>query len=243
MKPFLSIIIPAYNESKRLPLTLIDIDKRLSERDYSYEIIVVNDGSIDSTAEMTNRLSKIVKNLRLIDNTENRGKGAVVRQGMLAARGNLRLFTDSDNSTSIDQFDNMVPFFPAGGGSAFGGKDSYDIVIGSRAIKGAHLKPPQPIHKQLLGKLGNLIIQAFLLKGFKDTQCGFKCFSEEAAERVFRKTKIDRWGFDIEAIVLAKLLGFRIKEIPVRWVNDPRSTVGWNGYFSTLLAVVKIKIW
>lgn len=233
MKPFLSVIIPAYNESKRLPLTLIDIDKRLSERDYSYEIIVVNDGSIDSTAEMTNRLSRIVKNLRLIDNTENRGKGAVVRQGMLSARGSLRLFTDADNSTSIDQFDNMVPFF----------KEGFDVVIGSRAMRGSHLEPPQAWYKQLLGKFGNLIIQVLLLKGFKDTQCGFKCFEGGAAEKVFRKTKIDRWGFDVEALVLAKLLGFRIKEIPVRWVNSFFSTVGWKGYLSTLIDVVKIKIW
>ena len=184
MKPFLSIIIPAYNEAKRVPLTLIDIDKRLSERDYSYEIIVVSDGSIDSTAEIVNRLSKIIKNLRLIDNSENHGKGWVVRQGMLSAKGNWRLFTDADNSTSIDQFDQMVPFFSAGGGSAFGRKDSYDIVIGSRAIKGARLEPPQPFLKRILGKLGNLIIQIMLLKGFKDTQCGFKVFSEEDRKSV-----------------------------------------------------------
>lgn len=233
MKPFLSVIIPAYNESKRIPLTLIDIDKRLSERDYSYEIIVVNDGSVDSTAEIVNRFSKIVKNLRLIDNTENRGKGAVVRQGMLSARGSLRLFTDADNSTSIDQFDGMVPFF----------KEGFDVVIGSRALKNSRLDPPQSVAKRLLGKFGNLIIQILLLKGFKDTQCGFKCFSEVAAEKVFRKTKIDRWGFDVEALVLAKNFGFLIKEIPVRWVNSFLSTVGWRGYFSTLLDVVKIKIW
>ncbi len=243
MRPFLSVVIPAYNESKRLPLTLINVDKNLSARDYSYEIIVVNDGSTDSTADIVTRFSKIIKNLRLIDNMENHGKGWVVRQGMLSARGSWRLFMDADNSTTIDQFDAMVPFFSAGGGSAFGEKESFDVVIGSRALKGSRLEPPQPIIKRLLGKFGNLIIQIIALKGFKDTQCGFKCFSEEATEAVFRRAKINRWGFDVEILLLAKMLGFTIKEIPVRWVNDARSSVGWRGYFSTLLDVVKIKIW
>ena len=110
MKPYLSVIIPAYNESKRLPLTLIDIDKKLSEANYSYEIIVVNDGSKDNTAEIVRRFSHLIKNLRLIDNKENHGKGWVVRQGMLEANGKIRLFMDADNSTSVDQFNNMVVF-------------------------------------------------------------------------------------------------------------------------------------
>src|SRR3989344_2275373 len=122
MNPFLSKIIPAYNEVKRLPLALIDIDRHLSEAEYSYEIIVVNDGSNDATAETVNRFSHLIKNLRLIDNQENHGKGWAVRQGMLSAKGNWRLFMDADNSTSIDHFNDMLPYFSAGGGSAFGGK-------------------------------------------------------------------------------------------------------------------------
>lgn len=242
-KPFLSVVIPAYNESKRLPLTLIDIDRRLSERDYEYEILVVNDGSRDETLDVAERFSHVIKNLRVIANKENHGKGWVVRQGMLAAKGNWRLFTDADNSTSIDQFDKMIPYFSSGGGSAYGGKESFDVVIGSRGIKGAELHPPQRWYKRILGKMGNLFIQVMVLWGIQDTQCGFKCFSEEATEKVFPLMKIDRWGFDVEALVLAKEMGFRIKEIPVKWVNDFRSKVSMGAYVSTLLEVVKIRWW
>jgi dolichyl-phosphate beta-glucosyltransferase len=140
---------------------------------------------------------------------------------------------DADNSTSVDQFDKMLPYF----------KEGYEVVIGSRAVKGAELRPPQNIFKRILGKAGNLFIQLMLLRGFWDTQCGFKCFTEEAASRIFKLARIDRWGFDVEALVLAKKMGYRIKEMPVRWVNDVRSTVGWKAYFSTLWDVIRIKWW
>ena len=243
MKPFLSVIIPAYNEAKRLPLTLLDIDRYLSAAEYSYEIIVVSDGSVDATNEIVTRFKGLIKNLRLIENQENHGKGWVVRQGMLEAKGNWRLFMDADNSTSVDQFNNMLPFFSAGGGSAFGEKDSYDVVIGSRAVKGAKLTPVQPFYRQIPGKIGNLIIQILVLRGIRDTQCGFKCFSELAAQKIFKLARINRWGFDVEALVLAKLNNFRIKEIPVIWANDMHSTVGFGAYVSTLFDVFKIRYW
>lgn len=231
MKPFLSVVIPAYNEAKRLPLTLIDVDRHLRKADYSYEIIVVNDGSKDSTAEIVSRFSNLMKGLKLIDNKENHGKGFVVRQGMLEAKGTLRLFMDADNSTSVDQFDKMLPYF----------KEGYDVVIGSRDIKGAELVPPQPFYKRMLGNIGNLIIQALLLPGIWDTQCGFKCFSEEAAVKIFSIAKISRWGFDVEALALAKRMNYRIKEIPVRWVNDPYSHVKFYSYLSALWDVLKVR--
>jgi len=233
MKPFLSVIIPAKNEAKRLPLTLVDIDRHLKQAEYSSEVIVISDGSTDATVEIVTRFSHLMKNLRLIANEKNRGKGFVVRQAMLEARGQYRLFMDADNSTSVDQFEKMLPYF----------KEGYDVVIGSRAVKGAKLEPPQPWYRQILGKGGNLIIQLLVAHGIHDTQCGFKCFSEEAAQKIFSVMKIDRWGFDVEAIVLARLFGYKIKEMPVRWVNDTRSTVGLNAYFSTLWDVVRIRIW
>ncbi len=233
MKPFLSVIIPAYNEAKRLPLTLVDIDKHLKESDFSSEIVVVSDGSKDETSEIVKRFGGIIKNLRLIDNKENHGKGWVVRQGMLEVKGNWRLFTDADNSTSITHFNKMMPYF----------KEGYDVIIGSRAIKGAKLMPAQPFYKRILGIFGNIFIQIVALGGIRDTQCGFKCFSEESAEKIFPLTKIDRWSFDVEALVLAKQLGFKIKEIPVTWVNDLHSAVKLSAYFSTLLEVVKIRVW
>ena len=232
-KPYLSIVIPAYNEAKRLPLTLIDVDKHLSEQEYSYEIIVVNDGSTDATAEIVNRFKPLIENLKLIDNKENRGKGAVVRQGMLAAKGNWRVFMDADNSTNIVEFNKMMPYMDEG----------YEAIIGSRWVKGAKRSPPQPFHKQILGRLGNLFIQTVVLRGTKDSQCGFKCFSEEAAERIFPLLKIDRWGFDIEALALAKAMGYKIKEMPVFWVNDTRTHVSSRAYLQVLMETMKIRWW
>jgi dolichyl-phosphate beta-glucosyltransferase len=232
MKPFLSIIIPAYNEAKRLPLTLADINKRLSAVDYSYEIIVVDDGSKDATVEIAKRFTHLIKNLKVIENKENHGKGWVVKQGMLQAQGKWRLFTDADNATSIDQFCKMIPYFP-----------DYQIIIGSRDIKGAKLMPPQPFYRRFLGNVGNLIIQILLLPGLWDTQCGFKCFSEEAALKIFSLMKINRWGFDVEALALGKKLGYKIKEIPVVWVNDPSSKVKPSAYLQMLGEVFKIRWW
>jgi glycosyltransferase involved in cell wall biosynthesis len=232
-KPFLSVIIPAYNEAKRLPLTLIDVDKHLDEQEYSYEILVINDGSTDETAEIVSRFMPLINNLRLIDNTENKGKGAVVRQGMLEAKGLWRLFMDADNSTSVVEFNKMISYFKSG----------YDVVIGSRDVRGARMLPAQPIHKRLFGRLGNLIIQLFLTRGIWDTQCGFKCFSEDAAQRIFSLTKIDRWGFDAEALALAKALGYKTKEIPIFWVNDIRSHVRFSDYLQVLFETVKVRWW
>lgn len=232
MKPYLSVIIPAYNEAKRLPLTLIDIDRHLRGVKYSYEIIVVNNNSTDATAEVVERFSHIIKNLKLL-NCKALGKGATVKRGLLEAKGEIRLFTDADNSTSIDQFNKMIPYF----------KEGYDVVFGSRDIKGAKMVPPQPWYKRFAGNVGNLIIQILLLPGIWDTQCGFKAFTEESAKKIFPLIKIERWGFDVEILTLAKLLGYKIKEIPVVWVNDPFSRVKLSSYFQVLLEVFKIKWW
>jgi len=242
MKPYLSVIIPAYNEAKRLPLTLIDIDRHLSKVDFSYEIIVINNNSTDATAEVVERFSHLIKNLKLI-NCKVPGKGAAVKKGMLEAKGEIRLFTDADNSTSIDQFSKMIPYFPARGGSAAGGKEDYDVVFGSRDIEGAKMVPPQPWYKRFAGDVGNLIIQILLLPGIWDTQCGFKAFTEEAARKIFPLLKTERWAFDVEILALAKKMGYKIKEIPVVWVNDPFSRIKASSYIQVLLEVFKIKWW
>ncbi len=233
MKPYLSIIIPAYNEYKRLPMTLTDVNKHLADFDFPCEVLVVDDGSKDATEDVVRRFSHLMQNLRLIDNKQNHGKGWVVRQGMLEAKGEIRLFMDADNSTSIDQFKNMIPYF----------KQGYDVVIGSRDVKGAKLVPPQPWYKRLAGNIGNLIIQILLLPGMWDTQCGFKAFTEEAAKKIFPLMKIDRWAFDVESLVLAKKLGYKIKEMPVTWVNSPESKVKLSGYVNFFSEVLKIKRW
>jgi len=237
IKPFLSVIIPAYNEAKKLPLTLVDIDKHLKKANFSYEILIVNDGSVDETAEVVERFSHIMENLKLI-NQKNTGKGGAVKHGMLEAKGQIRLFMDADNSTAIDQFNKMISYF-----SIKEGEKGYGVVIGSRDVKGAQLVPPQPWYKRLGGNVGNLIIQALLLPGIWDTQCGFKAFTAEATEKIFPLIKIKRWGFDVEILSLAKKFGYKIKEIPVVWVNNPLSKVKASDYLQVLWEVVKIRYW
>lgn len=230
---FLSVIIPVRNEVKRLPLTLIDIDRHLEAANFPYEIIVVDGDSTDGTPELVERFKDIVANLHLIRLETNEKKGGAVKSGILAAKGKYRLFTDADNSTSIEHFKRMQPYFEEG----------YDVVIGSRAVRGAELAPPQPLIRQIPGKLGNLFIQALLLRGIWDTQCGFKAFTEKAAMGIFPLQKINGWGFDVEVLALAKRLNFKIKEMPVTWVNDPISKVTPRAYLEVLLETVKIRYW
>lgn len=231
-QPFLSVIIPAHNESKRLPITLLDIDKRLSGVDYDYEILVVENGSKDNTAEIVRKMMPTIKGLRLME-LQIGSKGNAVRQGMLVAQGKYRLFMDADNATTVDHFEKMRPFFEEG----------YGVVICSRAHRESKLDPPQPIYRQIPGKIGNLIIQILVLPGVWDSQCGFKAFSAEAAEKIFKLSRIAGWGFDVEILALAKKFGFRIKEVPVHWVNDINSTVGMSAYITTLWDTVRIRWW
>ena len=229
----LSVIIPAYNEEKRIARTLEEIDKYLSKQAYDYEIIVVSDGSKDKTAEVARGLRAKIKNLKIIDNQENHGKGYVVRQGLLASQGDYRLFTDADNSTSVDQIEKMWPEFEKG----------YDVVIGSRDIKGAVLDPPQPFRRRILGNIFNLLTQFIIgLWGVWDTQCGFKGITKRAAESVLPEMTIDRWAFDPEILIVARKKGFKIKEVPVRWENDLSSKVKFSGMVKMFFELLQIRL-
>ena len=230
---YLSIIIPAYNEEKRLPKTLEAIDDYLRQQSYDYEIIVVNDGSKDRTAETIRGLTPVIKNLKLIDNKENQGKGAVVRQGMLEAIGDYRLFTDADNSTSVDQIEKMWIEF----------KNGYDIVIGSRDVKGAILDPPQPWLRQIILGEGFKLFRKIIVGiwGIEDTQCGFKCLTRKAAENIFPKCKIDRFAFDPEILIIGKKLGYEIKEMPIFWKNDIESKVKFKSMVKMGFDLLKIR--
>ena len=228
----LSVIIPAYNEEKRIGGTLKAINEYLSKQDYDYEIIVVSDGSKDGTAEIVSSLQFKVSSLRLIDNKENHGKGYVVRQGMLEAKGDYRLFTDADNSTTVEQIEKFWPFI----------KDSYDIVIGSIEVKGAKISENAQWYRRMLGHWSKYIIRLVAgLWSIRDTQRGFKLFTAKAAQALFSKVKIDRFGFDIEVLALAKKLGYKIKEVPVEWNNPGESKVSLKSYIATFKDLVNIR--
>lgn len=227
----LSVIVPAYNEEKRLPQTLKEIDEYLKTQNYGSEIIVVSDGSTDRTNEITKNLMAEIKNLRLLEFPKKRGKGFGVRQGMLEAEGDYRLFTDADNSTSVDQVEKMLPYFSEG----------YDIVIGSRDIKGAILDP-QPWQRRFTGEAFKLVRKIIVgLWEIEDTQCGFKCFTKKAAGNVFSKCKIDHFSFDAEVLSIAKKFKYKIKESPIYWKNDLASKVKFKSMVKMALDLVKIK--
>ncbi len=225
------MIIPAYNEEKRIKKTLLSVDEYLSRQSYDYEILVVSDGSQDKTADIVNSLAGRIGGLGLIDDEENHGKGWVVKQGMLRAQGDYRLFMDADNSTTIDHLEKFWPWAERG----------YEIVIASIAAEGAQVAKAEKFYRRLLGKLGNLWIQFWVLPGIWDSQRGFKLFSKKAAEAIFPKLKIDRWGFDVEVLALARKLGLKIKELPIRWANEGESKVNPSAYFQVLSEVLKIR--
>src|SRR3989344_9405894 len=230
----LSVIIPAYNEEKRLGKTLNSINDYLSEQNYDSEILVVDNGSKDKTPDIVRNLQNQIKNLRLIEGSSAEGKGFAVKKGMLEAVGDFRVFTDADNSTSIDQVEKMWPEFEKG----------FDVVIGSRDVKGAVLDPPQPwLRRVVLGdgfKLYRKIIIG--LWGIEDTQCGFKAFTKRAAEDIFPKSRVEHFAFDPEILLIAKKFGYKIKEIPVRWKNDLASKVKISSMVNMAIDLLKIKI-
>ncbi len=233
--PYLSVIIPAYKEGERIGHNLLEIDRYLKGKTYTYEIVVIVDGSPDNTAEIAQNYSLQVPHLRVINNKENHGKGYVVRQGLLEAKGEYRLFLDADGSTSITHLDTFLPVFEEG----------YDVVIGSRKIAGSFIQVHQPRHREIMGEGGNWLIRIILgLWRFPDTQCGFKMLSGRAADAVAKRMVVDRFGFDFELIALARALKFRIKQLPVRWMNEEGSTVsltGPNGFIQVLIDLFKTK--
>lgn len=232
---YLSVIIPAYNEEKRIAKTLWRVHEYLSGQAYPYEILLVLDGPSDATYDVAQKLSGEIPYLKIINRKKNRGKGFTVREGMLAARGRIRLFSDADNSTDIGHFERMRPLFDKG----------YDIVIGSRDSKdaeGARQIISQAWHKRILGNMGNLFIQLVAVRGIWDTQCGFKAFRDYAARKIFSASKISRWGFDVEVLALARAVEYKIGIIPVLWKNDPKSHVKFLGYLQVLWETIKVRI-
>lgn len=202
-----SIVIPAYNESQRLGTTLEKVLAYVRLQGWDAEVIVVNDGSRDNTAEIVREFAGKHPNLRLMENPGNRGKGYSVRNGILGSRGDIVVFTDADLSSPIEEMPKLLQALSAG----------TDIAIGSRWLRAELQTQRQSLHRQLFGRVFNLLLRITLGLQFKDTQCGFKAFTRRAAQTILPLQRIERWGFDPEILFLARVFGFRVEEVPVRW--------------------------
>ena len=227
----ISIIIPAYNEEKRIPEALNKILKYLKERKMNNEIIVVVDKGKDRTLEIIQRYSKKYKNIKYIYNPKKQGKGYAIKKGILASKGNLVLFADADTSTPITELDKFLTKI----------KD-YDIGIGSREHKDSDGRN-KLLSRVILGNMGNFLIRRFLgVKKIRDTQCGFKLFKGKVARQLFSLSRINGFGFDFEIIFLAQKKRFKIIEHPVNWIYCEGTKVTWQSHFKTLSELFEIKI-
>jgi dolichyl-phosphate beta-glucosyltransferase len=214
--PKLSIVIPAYNEAGRLPATLERIIAYFETRSADYELLVVDDGSSDDTAAVAEAIvSRLGERGRVLRNPQNVGKGASVRRGMLAARGTRVLFSDADLSAPIEELPKLEQALDAGAG----------VAIGSRGVDRSLIEERQSLGRSLMGRLFNMVVQVFAVRGISDTQCGFKLFAAEVVSPIFARTRVERFGFDVEVLALAQRLGVPIAEVPVRWRNSPGSRV------------------
>lgn len=232
--PHLSLIIPAFNAAHCLQQTCKRIYDYLQEQTFSFEIILLNDGSTDQTNHIIEELQKTYLQVRGISIPLNQGKGYVVRLGMLSAKGTIRCFFDADGSTDISYIQPATQKIAEG----------YEVVIASRSprdAKGARQVKSQRPLRRFMGLSGNLLIQFLGVRGIWDTQCGFKLFTAHAAEAIFSRIKTKRWAFDVEALLLAKQLGFSIGIIPVRWFHNNKSSVDYKSYIQTIGELVKIR--
>jgi dolichyl-phosphate beta-glucosyltransferase len=212
LNPFFSIIIPAHNEEKRLPGTLDQIFHFLAGQSFTYEVIVVENGSSDRTYEIAREFANRHDNLSVIQS--GKGKGAAVQHGMLAAKGEYRFMCDADLSMPVEEFVKFIP--PT--------LQNFDIAIASREAKGA-VRYNEPSYRHWGGRGINFLIQTLILPGLNDTQCGFKCFRAEVAEDIFQRQTLDGWSFDIELLYIARRHGYRIIEIPIHWYHFSDSKV------------------
>lgn len=209
------MIVPAYNEEVRIVVTLQRTLDYLEKHHPEFELIVADDGSTDGTADLVTSLAARAPRLRLLRSPRNQGKGAAVRRGMLDATGRWRLFMDADLSTPIEELEKLLGI----------GAQGFDVVIGSRGLAESDIRERQPFPREAMGRTFNAIVRVLLMGGYKDTQCGFKLFSAAAAEEVFSRQTLDGFAFDVENLLLARELGYRVKEVPIIWYHAPNSKV------------------
>jgi len=215
--PSYSIVIPAYNESARIPATLRAVVACVRNRGWDAEVIVVNDGSADSTAAVVREFARTAPEVRLIENPGNRGKGYSVRSGLLQALGEIVMFTDADLSSPIEEAERLFAAIAQGA----------DIAIGSRWLEKGRQTHRQPLYRQFFGRCFNAVTRGIMGLHFADTQCGFKAFTRAAAQTVFQLQTIERWGFDPEILFIAIKCGYRIVEVPVSWGHDERTRMSY----------------
>lgn len=228
----ISIIIPCYNEKDRIRPTLEAIHAYvLRHSDKTFEVIVVDNGSKDGTRDIIESMKTHMPELRMLEKNSY-GKGWAVKQGMLEATGDYRLFTDADNSTDISHLDLLMEY----------ARNGFDVVISSRRAAGAKIVHPQPWYRRVLGNIFAGIVRFIVPLHILDTQNGFKLFSKAAAEKIFPRQAVYFWAFDIEVLALAKRFGFKIKEVPIRWVNDEGSKMTLKGMARMLLEVAYIRM-
>ncbi len=228
MRRSISIIIPAYNEEKRLPATLCQVKEYLAATSWEFtEIVVVNDGSRDSTAEVARKAG-----VRLLQNPGNRGKGYAVRHGMLEAKGDWLLFSDADLSSPIEELDKLWSAIE---------RERAQAAIGSRDLDRSLVGVRQPLFREFGGRFFNLVIRQITGLTFHDTQCGFKLFEGAAAREIFRRQRVERFGFDVEALFIAQRLGYRTLEVPVRWNDVAGTKVKMLGALAAFLDPLKVR--
>src|SRR3989344_5075497 len=232
----LSVVIPAYNEEKRIGKTLSDVDKYLKKQEYGYEIIVVDNHSNDGTCQVVKEYQESgVRNVvRLCLSHSVGAKGSAVRLGIMDhAQGDFIMFMDADNATPVSEIEKFWPYLEKGG---------YQAVIGSRYLTDANVTHKQPLYRIVLSRMSNLLIQMLAVPGIKDTQLGFKAFTRAAAKDIFSLVTIPGWGFDMEVLTIAKKHGYNIKEVGVLWREQGGSHVPLSAYLQSLKDLFKIKI-
>lgn len=221
----LSVIIPAYNEEKRLASSLKATLDFLKYEKKDFELIVVNDGSKDATAKIASKFD-----VKLISYEENHGKGYAIKKGVEEAKGKYILFLDADNATPISEMDKLLSKL----------KD-FDIAIGSRYLPGSMIERKQPWYRVMIGRMGNMVIRFLLIRGINDTQCGFKAFRKDAAKELFGKLKTYRFGFDIEVLARAQKKKYKVLEVPVAWHHTENSQVRFlRDSYRTLMDLFRI---
>jgi glycosyltransferase involved in cell wall biosynthesis len=215
--PQYSIVIPAFNEAARIPATLASVVECLRTRGWDAEVVVVNDGSTDATADLVREFARTAPEVRLLENPGNRGKGYSVRSGLLQAQGDVVMFTDADLSAPIEEAERLFAAIAAGA----------DIAIGSRWLEKGRQTHRQPLYRQFFGRCFNAVTRFVMGLQFADTQCGFKAFTRIAAQTVFQLQTIERWGFDPEILFIALKRGYHIAEVPVSWAHDARTRMSY----------------